>query len=93
MSRELSVSRTQLSQYHFLFCAPEAVILVEKWRKQIVVSADFSKNYAFVLQDAAQGVHRNNAQATIHAFAVYYKESGEEHHLSFVVISDHLIHD
>ena len=60
---------------------------------EIVVSADFSENYAFVLQDAAQGFHWNNAQATIHPFVVYYKESGEEHHLSFVVISDCLIHD
>ena len=60
---------------------------------EVVVSADFSENYAFVLQDAAQGFHRNNAQATIHPFVVYYKESGEEHHLSFVVILDCLIHD
>ena len=60
---------------------------------EIVVSADFSENYAFVLQDAAQGFHWNNAQATIHPFVVYYKESGEEHHLSFVVISDCLLHD
>ena len=35
---------------------------------EIVVSADFSENYAFVLQDAAQGFHWNNAQATIHPF-------------------------
>ena len=60
---------------------------------EIVVSADFSENYAFVLQDAAQGFHWNNAQATIHPFVVYYKVSGEEYHLSFVVISDCLIHD
>lgn len=61
--------------------------------REIVVSADFSENYTFVFQDAAQGFHWNNAQATIHPFVVYYKESGEEHHLSFVVISDCLHHD
>ena len=33
---------------------------------EILVCADFSENYAFVLQDAAQGFHWNNAQATIH---------------------------
>lgn len=34
---------------------------------EIVVSADFSENnYTFVFQDAAQGFHWNNAQATIH---------------------------
>ena len=35
-----------------------------------VVSADFSENYAFVLQDAAQVYHWNNAQATIHPFVI-----------------------
>ena len=31
-----------------------------------MVTADFSENYSFVLQDAVQGFHWNNAQATIH---------------------------
>lgn len=60
---------------------------------EIVVLADFSENYAFIFQDAAQGFHWNNAQATIHPFVVYYKESAEEHHLSFMIISDCLHHD
>ncbi len=30
---------------------------------EFVVSADFSENYSFVLQDAAQGFHWNNAQS------------------------------
>jgi hypothetical protein len=30
-----------------------------------MVSMDFSENYAFVLQDAPQGCHWNNAQATV----------------------------
>ncbi len=42
---------------------------------EVVVSADFSENYAFVLQDAAQGFHWNNSQCTIHPFVVYLKES------------------
>ena len=37
----------------------------------LVVCADFSENYAFVLQDAAQGFHWNNAHATLH----YHRES------------------
>jgi len=32
---------------------------------EVLVTVDFAENYAFVLQDAAQGFHRNNAQATI----------------------------
>ncbi len=60
---------------------------------EVVVSADFSENYAFVLQDAAQGFHWNNSQCTIHPFVVYFKESLSISHRSFVVISDCLQHD
>ena len=51
---------------------------------EIIVCADFSDNYAFVLQDAAQGFHWNNAQATIHPFVIYYRESAIRH-LNFVI--------
>ena len=60
---------------------------------ELLVLADFSENYSFVLQDASQGFHWNNAQATVHPFVVYYKHLGEERHLSYVVISDCLHHD
>ena len=33
-----------------------------------LVQADFSVNYSFVVQDAAQGFHWNNSQATVHPF-------------------------
>ena len=57
------------------------------------VTADFSENYSFVLQDAAQGFHWNNSQATLHPFVAYYLDSGEVCHLCYVVISDCLHHD
>ena len=60
---------------------------------EVVVQADFSENYAFTLQDAAQGSHWNNCQATVHPFVVYFCHSQKEHHLSFIVISDCLLHD
>ena len=60
---------------------------------EIVVSADFSENYAFILQDTAQGFHWNNSQATIHPFVAYFRESDSINHLSFVIISDILHHD
>ena len=60
---------------------------------EVLVQANFSENYSFVLQDAAQGYHWNNSQATIHPFVVYYRHTGEELHLSFVVISESLHHD
>ncbi len=60
---------------------------------EVMLTADFSENYSFVLQDAAQGFHWNNAQATIHPFVVYYMDSGELYHLNYVIISDCLHHD
>lgn len=41
-------------------------------QSQCIVLCDFSENCAFVIQDAAQGFHWNNAQATIHSFVIYY---------------------
>ena len=58
----------------------------------MVVCADFSENYAFVLQDAAQGFHWNNSQCTIHPFVIYYKLSSSVSHQSHVII-DCLHHD
>ena len=58
-----------------------------------MVTADFSENYSFVLQDAAQGFHWNNSQATLHPFVAYFLDSGEVRHLSYVIISDCLHHD
>ena len=60
---------------------------------EFLVLADFSENYSFVLQDAAQGFHWNNSQATIHPFVIYYRDSDELHHISYVVISECLHHD
>lgn len=62
---------------------------------QCVVLCDFAENYSFVLQDAVQGYHWNNSQATIHPFVVYYKSSHtlQLDHFSFVVISECLKHD
>ncbi len=60
---------------------------------EFLVICDFAENYTFVLQDAAQGFHWNNSEATLHPFVAYYKEDGELKHLSLVVISDCLTHD
>jgi hypothetical protein len=55
---------------------------------------DFSKNYSFIIQDAAQGFNLNNRQATIHAFVSYFKNPKNElESLHFVIISECLYHD
>ena len=60
---------------------------------EMLVTVDFSENYAFVLQDSAQGYHWNNSQATIHPFVAYYRDADKLCHLSYVVVSDCLHHD
>ena len=63
-------------------------------QREILVTVDFSENYSFVLQDAAQCYHWNNSQATIHPFVAYYKDKNEKLcHLSYVIISEALQHD
>ena len=52
------------------------------------MSLDFSENFSFVVQDAAQGFHWNCAQATIHPWVYYYKNDNELKHGSFTVISE-----
>lgn len=55
---------------------------------------DFSENFSFIIQDAVQGFHWNNCQATLHPFVFYFKdEENELKHGNFVVISDCLKHD
>lgn len=68
-----------------------------------LVIGDFSENYSFVVQDAAQSFHWNKLQATLHPFVCYYKvatgneacsseNSSEIRHVSFVVISESNTH-
>ena len=53
---------------------------------------DFAESYGFVIQDAVQGYHWNNNQATIHPFVVYYKDNEILIHRTFVIVSDCNIH-
>lgn len=54
---------------------------------------DFSENYSFIVQNAVQGYHWNNSQATIHPFEIYFKRNGKLENLSFIIISDLMSHD
>lgn len=59
---------------------------------EFVVLMDFAENYSFVVQDAVQGFHWENSQATLHPFVVYYK-SEEVRCISCCIISDCPQHD
>lgn len=62
----------------------------------VLILLDFAENYSFVVQDAVQGFHWNNSQATLHPFAIYYQNNTAESEISMIsicIISDCLVHD
>lgn len=60
---------------------------------ELVVIADFSENYSFVIQDEVQSYHWTNTQATIHPFTIYHRSNNDTKSENFVIISDCLTHD
>lgn len=79
-----------IAKQQSIFCSKSREALKEG---EVLVTGDFSENYSFVLQDAAQGFHYNNAQATLHPFICYYRDGEVVKHLNVVIISDCLCHD
>ena len=59
----------------------------------VIILLDFAENYSFLVQDAVQGYHWDNSQATLHPFYVYFKEAGDLKCLNMCVISDCMRHD
>ena len=63
-------------------------------QRKIFISLDFSENYAFTAQDAAQSFHYNNNQCRLATIVMYYRGSDSKiEHKSMAVYSDNLIHD
>lgn len=60
---------------------------------EFLISLDFSENYAFIAQDAAQSFHYNNNQCSLATAVFYYKVADLKVHKSIVVFSDNLSHD
>ena len=61
---------------------------------EAIIILDFAENYSFIVQDAAQGFHWDNSQATLHPFVAYYKSpESNTQHTCMCVISDCLRHD
>lgn len=59
---------------------------------EAIVLLDFAENY--IVQDAVQGYHWNNCQATLHPFVVYYKSADRDlQNINFCVITDYQKHD
>ncbi|KAK3924781.1 ARL14 effector protein [Frankliniella fusca] len=62
---------------------------------EAVVVLDFSENYSFIVQDAVQGYHWSNDQATLHPFVVYTKQSNASEPVahSLIILSDDMKHN
>ncbi|CAH0550783.1 unnamed protein product [Brassicogethes aeneus] len=94
---KLQTSLQKLLLHSFLVKKQNEFINIKKEelnKNECIVVCDFSENYAFVIQDSVQGVHWNNNQATVHPFAIYFRnDDGQISIKSFVVISECLHHD
>ena len=60
---------------------------------KVLAVGDFSENYSFVIQDAAQGVHWSNTSCTLHPWMCYYKEGNIAKTFTVLFISDCLTHN
>jgi len=58
-----------------------------------IILLDFAENYSFVVQDAVQGHHWNNSQATLHPFVSYYQTGDELKCVNYCIVSDCLQHN
>ena len=54
---------------------------------------DFSENYAFHVQDEAQGYHWTHSNCTVHPVVCYYNVNGDLQHCNFCFLSNDLNHD
>ena len=60
-------------------------------QNQCIVLIGFAENYSFIVQDAIQGHHWNNSQATSHPFITYFKnekKKKELHCRNLCIVSD-----
>lgn len=59
----------------------------------VMLTVDFGENYSFVVQNATQGFHWNNRQATIFPFVAHFKKEGIIEYKTYFIISDEMGHD
>ena len=59
----------------------------------VLVLADFSENYTFIVQNEVQSYHWNRRYCTLHPVVIYFKRENELLHQSFCFLSDDLEHD
>ena len=93
---ELADEVSKLTDHHFIEKAQSAHLkpLTETLESDTaVIILDFAENYSFLIQYSIQGFYWDNSQATLHPFAVYYKEQEKLNTLSICCFSDYMKHD
>ena len=98
MGAERKRNITKLRVHHFIAKAQSAYLseLKENLRtNNAIILLDFAENYNYIAQDAVQGYHRNNSQATLHPFVVYYRDEEDQQMkvINYCVLSDCLKHN
>ena len=87
----------EVCPHHFIAKAQANHLKIAKENlseNELIISLDFAENYSFVVQNAVQGFHWENSQATLHPFVAYFRSpNGDLKHTSICVISDCLKHD
>ena len=53
--------------------------------EEALMILDFAENHSFIVQDAAQGLHWENSQATFHPFVAYFQDTDQLEHISMSV--------
>lgn len=93
---KLACGLESLSAHHYIARFQAGALKAQKEGlkpEEVIVIGDFAENYSFVVQDAIQGWHWVNSQATLHPFCIYYKDANELKHLSLCIISNHMSHN
>lgn len=90
----LASKTVDLTRHHFTAKAQNTYLKDLKQAikaDECILIGDFAENYSFIVQDAAQGFHWENTQATLHPFVAYYRSSAQDNsllHTSMCIISD-----
>ena len=87
----------EICPHHFIAKAQANPLKMAKENlseNELIILLDFARNYSFIVQDAVQGFHWENSQATLHPFVAYSRSSnGDLKHTSICVIPDCLKHN
>jgi len=70
-----------LATHHYISQAQTSYVSQLKGNlesNQCIILGDFAENYSFIIQDAVQGQHWDNSQATLHPFVVYYCDNDND---------------